>query len=104
MSAATKPALDELRAIDLLADLDDATLRSFADAATMHQAVPGQRISEYGQRASGLTLLLEGESEKMIAARLGLSPLTVHQYITELYRRYGVASRAELLAHFIPRR
>ena len=51
-----------------------------------------------------LALLLQGESEKSIAARLGLRPLTVHKYISELYRKYGVTSRAELLAHFIPRR
>jgi DNA-binding NarL/FixJ family response regulator len=33
-----------------------------------------------------LELLLQGASEKAIAARLGLSPLTVHHYISELYR------------------
>jgi DNA-binding CsgD family transcriptional regulator len=44
-----------------------------------------------------LARLLEGDSEKQAAARLGLSPATVHEYVTALYRRFGVQSRAELL-------
>jgi DNA-binding CsgD family transcriptional regulator len=50
-----------------------------------------------------LACLLEGDSEKQVAARLGLSPNTVHQYVTALYRRVGVQSRAELLAHALKR-
>ena len=50
-----------------------------------------------------LALLLEGESEKRIAARLNLSPATVHQYVTALYRRFEVTSRAALMAHAIKR-
>jgi DNA-binding CsgD family transcriptional regulator len=50
-----------------------------------------------------LQCLLEGDSEKQAAIRLRLSRPTVHQYITALYRYYGVNSRAELLARFIRR-
>jgi len=46
-----------------------------------------------------LACLLEGDSEKQVAARLGLSNATVHQYITALYRHFAVQSRAQLLAH-----
>jgi len=46
-----------------------------------------------------LACLLEGDSEKQVAARLGLSHATVHQYVTVLYRHFGVQSRAQLLAH-----
>lgn len=46
-----------------------------------------------------LACLLEGDSEKQAAARLGLSRTTLHQYVTALYRRFDVRSRAELLAH-----
>jgi DNA-binding NarL/FixJ family response regulator len=46
-----------------------------------------------------LACLLEGDSEKQVAARLGLSHATVHQYVTVLYRRFAVRSRAELLVH-----
>jgi len=45
-----------------------------------------------------LACLLEGDSEKQAAARLGLSQATIHQYVTALYRHFGVRSRAQLLA------
>jgi DNA-binding CsgD family transcriptional regulator len=50
-----------------------------------------------------LGCLLEGDSEKQVAARLGLSRPTVHQYVMALYRHFVVSSRAELLAHFLRR-
>jgi DNA-binding CsgD family transcriptional regulator len=50
-----------------------------------------------------LACLAEGDSEKQIAGRLGLSPATVHQYVTMLYRRFQVRSRAQLLAHVMRR-
>src|SRR5262249_30102613 len=50
-----------------------------------------------------LACLLEGDSEKQVAARLGLSPATTHQYVTALYRRFGVQSRAQLLAYAMKR-
>jgi DNA-binding CsgD family transcriptional regulator len=50
-----------------------------------------------------LDCLLNGDSEKQVATRLGLSVPTVHQYVTALYRRFGVSSRGELLARFISR-
>jgi len=50
-----------------------------------------------------LALLLEGESEKAVAARLELSPATVHQYVTALYRRFRVSSRPALMALAIRR-
>ncbi len=48
-----------------------------------------------------LACLVEGDSEKQLAARLSLSPATIHQYVTALYRHFGVRSRAQLLAHVI---
>jgi DNA-binding CsgD family transcriptional regulator len=50
-----------------------------------------------------LACLVEGDSEKQIAGRLGLSPATVHQYVTALYRHFRVQSRGQLLAHVIKR-
>jgi DNA-binding CsgD family transcriptional regulator len=50
-----------------------------------------------------LACLLEGDTEKQVAGRLGLSPMTIHQYVTALYRQFGVGSRAQLLAHAIKR-
>ena len=45
--------------------------------------------------------LLAGHSEKQLAADMGLSPHTIHDYVKALYRRFGVASRAELLARVL---
>jgi DNA-binding CsgD family transcriptional regulator len=48
-----------------------------------------------------LVRLLRGESEKAVAAALGISVHTVHSYVKRIYRAYGVQSRAELLATFL---
>jgi DNA-binding CsgD family transcriptional regulator len=50
-----------------------------------------------------LACLVEGDSEKQVAARLDLSHATTHQYVTALYRHFGVRSRSQLLAHVIKR-
>jgi DNA-binding NarL/FixJ family response regulator len=50
-----------------------------------------------------LACLLEGDSEKQAASRLGLSPATTHEYVTALYRHFGVGSRAQLMAHAMKR-
>jgi len=47
--------------------------------------------------------LLDGDSEKQIAARMGLSVSTVHEYVGALYRHFAASSRAELMALFIGR-
>lgn len=49
-----------------------------------------------------LRALLRGRSEKQIARDLGVSPHTAHGYIKELHRRFGVATRSELLIRFLP--
>jgi len=45
--------------------------------------------------------LLAGDSEKQVAAKLGLSRHTVHVYVKQLYKHYEVSSRAELLAQWV---
>jgi DNA-binding CsgD family transcriptional regulator len=50
-----------------------------------------------------LTLLLDGKSEKEVAAAMKLSARTVHDYVTALYQHFQVNSRSELLAYFIRR-
>jgi DNA-binding CsgD family transcriptional regulator len=45
-----------------------------------------------------LQALARGLSEKQVAAELQLSAHTVHDYVKALHRRFGVASRGELLA------
>ncbi len=50
-------------------------------------------------RAQGrvLDLLLEGLSEKQVAARLKLSTTTVHNHVQSIYKSLDVHSRSELL-------
>lgn len=48
-----------------------------------------------------LRSLLGGDSEKQVAAKLGLSPHTIHVYVKALYKKYGVSTRAELLAKWV---
>jgi DNA-binding CsgD family transcriptional regulator len=50
-----------------------------------------------------LWCLLEGDSEKQVANRLGLSPNTVHSYVVALYKRFGVSTRSELLSNLLMR-
>jgi DNA-binding CsgD family transcriptional regulator len=51
-----------------------------------------------------LERLLSGDGEKQVAARLKLSPHTVHVYVKALYRHFDVSSRGELLAKCLGRR
>jgi DNA-binding NarL/FixJ family response regulator len=48
-----------------------------------------------------LTALLDGDSEQQVAARLGLTRNTAHQYVKAVYRRLGANTRAELMAKFV---
>ena len=63
---------------------------------------PGPRGDGLAPRVrETLDRLLAGDSEKQIAARLGVSPHTVHVYVKSLYRHFDVCSRGELLSRFI---
>lgn len=42
--------------------------------------------------------LLSADSEKEIAAKLSLSPGTVHQYAVRIYRKFGVKGRTEFMS------
>lgn len=50
-----------------------------------------------------LDCLLQGATEKEIAKSLGISPTTVHEYVMQIYRHFGVRSRPALMALWIPR-
>lgn len=45
-----------------------------------------------------LQSLLAGATEKQIAEQLGLTPGSVHQYATAIYRKFGVHGRTRLMA------
>jgi LuxR family transcriptional regulator, quorum-sensing system regulator CciR len=46
-----------------------------------------------------IILSARGKSDTVIAQLLGLSPKTVNSYVEEAKRRYGVATRAQLIVH-----
>lgn len=48
-----------------------------------------------------VSCLMNGDTEKSAAARLGLSPHTVHSYIRELYDLVGVRTRTELMVKLL---
>jgi DNA-binding NarL/FixJ family response regulator len=48
-----------------------------------------------------LDLLLSGLSKQEIAREMNLSSHTVHDYIRAVYKHYGVATRARLMALWI---
>jgi len=50
------------------------------------------------RQGSLLLLMLEGLSNKLIAARLGLGENTVKEYVSAILRRLGLRNRAELIA------
>ena len=50
-----------------------------------------------------LRRLLEGDSDKQIAARLKISRYTVNQYLKVIYRHFRVSARSELLARWVRR-
>jgi DNA-binding CsgD family transcriptional regulator len=56
------------------------------------------RTSLSPRRRELLRLLLTGRSEKQIADDLQLTASTVHQYVTQMYRNFGVHGRVELMA------
>jgi DNA-binding CsgD family transcriptional regulator len=71
--------------------------RALVSAAEPNPTSLGRRLRQT------LACLVEGDSEKQVAARLGVSQATAHQYVTALYRRFGVHSRGQLLAHVVKR-
>jgi DNA-binding NarL/FixJ family response regulator len=48
-----------------------------------------------------ISFLLAGDTLKEAAQKLGLSEHTVGDHVKQIYKHFGVSSRAELLSHFI---
>ncbi|HEY1685366.1 MAG TPA: helix-turn-helix transcriptional regulator [Tepidisphaeraceae bacterium] len=57
-----------------------------------------------GRPREVLDYLQGGLSEKQISNILGLSRHTIHCHVKQIYRKFGVTSRAELLSRFISAR
>ena len=63
---------------------------------TAPNAVTAEGLSPRLQEV--LTLLVRGDSEKQVAAKLGISPHTVHDHVKRLHQHFNVSSRGELIA------
>lgn len=55
------------------------------------------------RRREVLSCLLEGDGDKQVAARLGMSVYTVNEHTKAIFRHFGVRGRAELLARWLRR-
>lgn len=83
-------------------------LPSESSNASTTASPPARQAGELGPMSPRLTqtleLLLEGLSEKQVAARLQISRHTAHDYVKRLYKIAAVSSRAELLAKVLRQR
>jgi DNA-binding NarL/FixJ family response regulator len=62
--------------------------------------VAADPLTELTPRAGQTLMLLGvGESEKRAAVRLGISRHTLHEYVKQLHRHFGVSHRRELLVN-----
>ncbi|WP_428306924.1 helix-turn-helix transcriptional regulator [Lacipirellula sp.] len=66
----------------------------------VHPRAQQQAIKLSPREQQVLTLMLNGDTRKKIAAKLGIREYTVAGYQKKLHRSFGVTSRAELQAHF----
>jgi DNA-binding CsgD family transcriptional regulator len=82
--------------------LTDLCLSEMAWPFTPEMSYADPRVESLQPRLKKvLKQLLEGDSEKQVAYKLGLSPHTVHEYVKDIYRELEVSSRGELLAQFV---
>lgn len=91
-SARHKAVVQE--AVALVAPLVGGPLARFGEPSPADLAPLARRV---------LRCLLEGDSDKQAAARLGLTRHTVNGYAKAIYQHFGVRSRAELLARWVRR-
>lgn len=63
-----------------------------------HRGLAGARTPLSPREQATLEYLLTGLSEKEIAAACGLTERSLHQVVVTVYRKFGVRSRAELMA------
>jgi len=75
-----------------------AAIRLMLDEVAPKKRSPELTMGLSKRMKDTLQHLLAGDSEKEVAAKLGLSRHTVHIHVKNLYKRLGVCSRAELMA------
>ncbi len=86
----------ELNLVELMHDQLAWLYRQFENEDGIGMPTDKRPLSPRLQQT--LERLIAGDSEKQAANHLGLSVYTLHDYVKELYRRFGVNSRAQLIA------
>lgn len=76
----------------------ERVLRYFARPSQAQGAHGGPGGELTGREQEVLGLITQGLTNSAIAARLGLSPKTVRNYISEIFSKLQVANRAEAIA------
>ena len=92
---------DYFRRIDEL--LQRLTLKASPTIDRPERIAPPETADLTPRQREVLDRLLEGDSQKQIATKLGISPHTVAGYLKDLHRIFDVNSRGELLAKFVQR-
>jgi DNA-binding CsgD family transcriptional regulator len=96
-ASSDRPFTEEDRALLHLFHLECGPLPA-ARPSTDNDA---RRATLAPREAQTLDLLLAGHTDKEIADRLGIRGHTVNHYTKSIYRRFGVCSRAALLARLL---
>ena len=73
-------------------------LRWFHRRLVLSRGIPAGRTPCTAREHRILSLLLTGRSEKEIAELLQISAGTTHNHVTVIFKKFGVRSRAELMA------
>jgi two-component system response regulator DevR len=92
------------RLLDALRVIREGDLWAPRTAVALLARPPGSIEEDTGSDAVVLSLLLEGLSNKEIAARLGMAEVTVKSRLTRLYKKYGVRTRLELVTCVVKQR
>lgn len=113
----TRANLDTLRIFNFVRGADDRDFspRDRTIMRELHAAIAplvGEALAAFSDPSPAaltsrtrqvLLCLLEGDGDKQIARRLGITPHTVNQYVKQIHRHFRVTSRSELLARWIRR-
>jgi DNA-binding CsgD family transcriptional regulator len=80
----------------------DGGLVAVLELSGDHERVPAHRLAGLTPRERDVaTLVVDGLTDREIAAHLSLSRHTVGQYTRQIYRKLAVRSRAELIASLL---
>lgn len=75
-----------------------------AQARSVSQAQPWQRLNLTDREAAIVDLVLQGHSSESIALRLGIATGTVKVHRRNVYRKLGISSQTQLLSLYLAER